>query len=211
VSTLPLAEEWQVAGSGGQNQKPTLDPTRMSEVPTLPATPATPATRAARALLEALKTRGLQVQRRGGALHVTPRRLLTDTDRAALREHKPALLQLLAEGASAPRPAAEEEAPGAPARCPRCLRVLPRGQSECAGPCDLPAVVSVRDYPPPALWTGTLEAWRAGEGALWARGFAKTVGRAPQGRRMTTCAAGCSRLAPGRRGVLSVLPLAGGR
>ncbi len=48
-------------------------------------------------LLDSLSFRGASVTVEAGVLYVAPRAILTDDDRAAIREHKPALLSLLSQ------------------------------------------------------------------------------------------------------------------
>ncbi len=46
-------------------------------------------------LLDSLSSRGAVLSLKSGVVNVRPRSVLTDNDRAAIREHKPALLSLL--------------------------------------------------------------------------------------------------------------------
>jgi hypothetical protein len=80
-------------------------------------------------LLVDLRARGLRLRVDGETLLVSPRRLLTDADRAALRMNKPALRLLLQAEADAPlrldrypgvAAALDVFAGATVVRCPRC-------------------------------------------------------------------------------------------
>ncbi len=74
----------------------------------------------ASALVETLRARGVNLSAQAGKLvYDAPAGVLTDADRTALREHKAALLALLAPSplASAPPVATAPERPGAPKEC----------------------------------------------------------------------------------------------
>jgi hypothetical protein len=64
----------------------------------------------AQALLENLQARGAALQINGAVVRVSPSSILTDDDRALIRELKPALLELLSSNAEAQAPALIEDA-----------------------------------------------------------------------------------------------------